>query len=373
VRRNVYAFFGEANIPIVKNLEANLALRFDDYGDVGNTTNPKVSLRWTPSREMLFRVAYGTGFRAPTLRELNTPAYFGATGGNYDDPVRCPSTGSPRDCNAQFTTQLGGNLDLKPEKSRNLTAGFVFEPTAGFSFGADYYRIRIEEVIGLPAEQPIFSDMVAAEAAGQLVRYAPGSTGCPTPEPGLPCPVNFGVQRLVNLTELKTEGIDVNASYRFPRASWGRVALTFSGTYLMKWDQRSRGQDVQRLAGQFGGGVAATVVGSGSTGGFPHWKHTAAVVTDLGPVQLTAHQLFVGHYTDALDGEPRTVGTYNIWGLNAAYSGIRNLVLSLGVKNLFDADPPFTRQTQSFQVGYDPALADPTGRFWYASVRYRFR
>jgi hypothetical protein len=28
---------------------------------------------------------------------------------------------------------------------------------------------------------------------------------------------------------------------------------------------------------------------------------------------------------------------------------------------------------QAFQVGYDPALADPTGRFFYASVRYRFR
>jgi len=43
------------------------------------------------------------------------------------------------------------------------------------------------------------------------------------------------------------------------------------------------------------------------------------------------------------------------------------------VKNVFDRDPPFTRQQQSFQVGYDPALTDPTGRFFYGSIRYRFK
>jgi iron complex outermembrane receptor protein len=371
VSRNVRAVFAEANIPIVKDVEANVAVRFDDYDKVGNTTNPKVSLRWTPSKELLLRAAYGTGFRAPSLAEIDTPNYYGATGGNYSDPLRCPSTGSPRDCNTQFTTQLGGNLNLKPEKSKNFTAGFVLEPATGLSFGADYYNIRIEDVIGLPAEQPIFENIAASEAAGLLVRYAPGSAGCPTPTAGLPCPVNFGIQNLVNLTELKTEGIDVNASYRFPRASWGRVTVTFNGTYLMKWDQKSIGQETQHLAGQFGGGVAATVIGSGSTGGFPHWKHVAAITTDIGPVQLTANQLFVGHYTDA-DGV-REVGTYSTIGLNAAYTAIRNLTLTLGVKNVFDTDPPFTRQNQSFQVGYDPALTDPTGRFWYAGVRLRFK
>lgn len=369
--RNVYAVFAEANLPITRSLEANLAVRFDDYEDVGNTTNPKLSLRWMPSRATLMRASYGSGFRAPSLPELYTPAYFGATGGNYDDPVRCPSTGSPRDCNTQFTTQLGGNVNLQPEKSRNLTVGFVIEPTADLSFGADFYRVRIRDVIGLPAEEPIFSDIPGSEAAGLIVRYAPGSAGCGTPTAGLPCPINYGVQTLVNLTELRTEGIDLNASYRLPRMGWGRLKLDFNGTYLRKWDQRSRNQEVQQLAGQFGGGVAATVIGSGSTGAFPRWKHNASVTAEIGPLQLTLHQLFIGHYRDA-DGE-REVGTYNVWGINAAYTAFKKLTLTLGVKNLLDTDPPFTRQQQSFQIGYDPALTDPTGRFFYAGVRYRFK
>lgn len=370
VSRNIWAVFGELNVPILRNLEANVAVRFDDYGDVGNTTNPKASLRWTPIKQLLLRTAYGTGFRAPSLPELFNPAFFGATGGNYDDPVRCPVTGSPRDCNTQFTSKQGGNPDLKPEKSKNFTAGFVLEPTTGFSFGVDYYNIKIDDVVGTPAEAPIFGDIPAAEAAGLIVRYAPGSAGCPTPTPGLPCPINYGIQTLVNLNTLKTEGFDVNVSYRFPTFSWGRVALLLNGTYLMKWDQTSEGQPTQELAGHYGGGIAATVNGLGATGGFPRWKHNAAVSWESGPYRVTLNQIFVGHYTDA--DEVRKVGTYNVWGLNGMYTGFKGWTLAVGVKNMFDTDPPFTRQTQAFQVGYDPALTDPTGRFWYGSVRYRF-
>lgn len=370
VDRNVWAAYAELSAPILRTLEANVAVRFDDYENVGNTTNPKVSLRWTPTREVLVRAAYGKGFRAPSMPELFTPAFFGATGGNYDDPVRCPSTGSPRDCNTQFTTQLGGNPNLRPEKSRNITLGFVLEPAAGASFGADYYKIRIKDVIGLPAEEPIFSDIVGSEARGLIVRYAPGSAGCGNPTQGLPCPINYGIQTTVNLSELNTEGIDVNAQYRLPKMSWGRVTAAFNGTYLIKWDQQSIGGPVQELVGRYAGGVAATVLGSGATGGFPRWKHNLSLTADAGPFSVTLNQLYVHHYLDA--DEERTVGSYETYGINVAYTGFKRLTLSAGVKNLFDRDPPFTRQAQSFQVGYDPALTDPMGRFFYASVRYRF-
>ena len=371
VSRNIVSAFAEANVPLTRTLEANVAVRFDDYEDVGRTTNPKVSLRWTPSREVLLRASYGKGFRAPSLPELYTPSFFGATGGNYDDPVRCPQTGSPRDCNTQFTTNLGGNTALVPEKSKNFTAGFVLEPAQGMSFSADYYRIEIDDVIGIPAEEPIFSNIPDSEARGLIVRYAPGSPGCANNPAGLPCPVNYGVQQFVNLSVLKTEGIDVNATYRLPAFGWGRVSLAFNGTYLLKWDQTSVGQPTLRLAGQYGGGVAATVIGSGATGGFPHWKHSAAVAAEFGKLMLTLNQQFVGKYTDS-DGV-RTVASYSVFGLNAAYTGLRNFTIGLGVKNILDTDPPFSRQSQSFQVGYDPALADPMGRFFYASLRYRFK
>ena len=48
-------------------------------------------------------------------------------------------------------------------------------------------------------------------------------------------------------------------------------------------------------------------------------------------------------------------------------------MITAGVRNLFDRDPPTTNQNQSFQVGYDPTYADPRGRFCYLSLRYGMR
>jgi iron complex outermembrane receptor protein len=369
--RNINAVFAEFNIPIVKNFEANVQVRFDDYQNIGNTTNWKAGLRWQPTKELLLRGSAGTGFRAPSLPELFTPAFFGATGGNYDDPLRCPKTGSPRDCNAQFTTKLGGNAALNPEKSTNYTAGVVWEPLKGFSTGLEYYYIKVKDVIGTPSEEPIFSNMVAAEALGLLVRYAPGSVGCANNTPGLPCPVNYGIQTNYTLNQITTSGLDINFAYNSPKMDCGSINFNFQGTYVYQWDQQEKGGETQHLIGTYAGGVASTVSGNGSTGAFPKWKHNWNMGYNYGPWQANLNQTFVEGYLDA--GGARNVGSYSIWGLNGVYTGFKNFTLTLGVKNLFDTDPPFTRQSQSFQVGYDPAIADPTGRFWWGAIKYTFK
>ena len=303
---------------------------------------------------------------------------FGATGDIYDDPLRCPTTNSPRDCSAQFTTKLGGNPNLKPETSTNWTAGIVYEPVPSLTLGAEYWHIKVKDIIGIPPEAPLFSDMIAAEAAGLLVRFAPGSPGCPasaTPG-GIPCPVAFGIQDLVNISQVTTSGVDFNANYRFPVLPIGQFTFNFQGTYIINWDQQAAGGDVLHLIGTYGGGVAATVVGSGSTGAFPRWKHNLNFGWNYGPWGANLNQTFVNGYQDAAcaDGSfCRDVGAYSIWGLNGTYTGFKNFTLTLGVRNLADTNPPYTRQSNAFQVGYDPSLTDPTGRFWYGSVRYAFK
>lgn len=371
VTRNVWDLFGELNIPIVKTLEANIAVRYDDYEDVGSTTNPKVSLRWQPTRELLFRGSYGKGFRAPSLIELFQPFQFGATGGQYDDPKRCAQTGSPRDCNTQFTTRGGGNPDLKPEKSTQWSLGGIVEPVPGFSLGADYWNIEIKDVIGQPSEDAIFGDINASEAAGLIVRYAPGSPGCQNAGAGLPCPINFGIQGQVNLTKLDVSGVDVNLGARLPRQNWGSIDVKFNGTYYIKWNQQNVGEDEVHLAGKFAGNAATVVSQGASAGAVPRWKHNWAGNYNYGPWQATLSQTYQNGYVD--DGDARRVGSYSLWALAGGYTGVKNLTLQLGIKNLFDRDPPFTRQGNTFQVGYDPAYADPVGRFFWGSIKYAFK
>ena len=134
--QNVWAVLGELNIPILKNLDLSLALRYDDYNSFGGTTNPKIAVRYQPVQSVLLRGSYNTGFRAPTVQDLYAPNSVTNTGNPWDDPVLCPG-GVPntaagaiqtRDCNVQFNALNGGNTSLQPETSDAWTVGIVLQP-----------------------------------------------------------------------------------------------------------------------------------------------------------------------------------------------------------------------------------------------------
>ena len=129
--RHVGSIYAEFAVPIVRTLDMDVGVRFDNYQTIGSTTNPKVSLRWQPTPQLLLRASGGTGFRAPSLTDLYTAQASSVTPNGSRDPLRCPNpaTGAPSDCNNQFPTLTGGNPDLKPEKSWSSTFGIVFEPT----------------------------------------------------------------------------------------------------------------------------------------------------------------------------------------------------------------------------------------------------
>ena len=84
--RKVASVFTELVAPLTKELEMQFAVRFDHYSEVGNTTNPKIGLRWQPSPALLLRASAGTGFRAPSLSDLKRPTIFGTTAGILTDP-----------------------------------------------------------------------------------------------------------------------------------------------------------------------------------------------------------------------------------------------------------------------------------------------
>ena len=46
--------------------------------------------------------------------------------------------------------------------------------------------------------------------------------------------------------------------------------------------------------------------------------------------------------------------------------------LDVGVKNMFDRNPPFSNQAYNFQSGYDPRYGDPMGRTFFARATYHF-
>jgi len=366
--RTVWAAFGEANIPLAKTLEADVAVRFDHYSDFGSTTNPKLSLRWQPSRNVLMRAAYGTGFRAPTLSELFQPSALAVQGGT--DPIRCPVTQADADCNALFLTRQGGNSALSPEKSRQFSGGIVVEPTAGLSASVDYYDIEVRNLVQLFDPTTIF-DNAALLPPSFIVRAPPDAQF-----PDLPGRVVQIVTIPTNLGELRTSGLDADVRYRPAPTSVGQFTFVLSGTYVLDY----------RLAGAnntpFPGGAGQR----GPSGAISRWRHYATLDWNFGAWGATLANNFQlgysepcildpsdGHSLDASGCMTRRVGSYSVWDVQVRYAGFANTTLTLGVRNLLDTAPPLTNQQNAFQVGYDPTYGDPRGRTFYAAVRYAFK
>ena len=361
--RNQWATFAEFNIPIVKTLEGNAAVRYDHYSDFGNTTNPKFSLRWQPTRSVLLRSSWGTGFLAPSLYQLFTPQFGGVTQTGLTDPIRCPVTNDTGlDCSTQFGVLFGGNANLKPEESEQATFGIVLEPFANASFSVDYFKINLKNAIvnGI-SPLTVLGDL---DQFGSLVTRAPADPNFP----GLPGRILQINQLFINLGAIKIQGLDIEGHYRTPAQSWGRLSFNLSGTYYMRYDG-------QNPDGTFTGGVG-TAFGLVVTGVIPRWKHYASLTWDNGPWSATLAQNYQTSYTDQqtdLDGNLRTVGSLSTWDMQGSYTGLKNWKFTLGVKNLFDRDPPKSNQQSTFILGFDPTIYDPRARFVYGSVTYTFK
>jgi len=361
--RTQEAGFAEVNIPIVKTLEMDAAVRYDHYSDFGGTTNPKVSLRWQPTRTLLVRGSWGEGFVAPSLFQLQQPPISGVTAAGTSDPIRCPVTGLIGvDCKTQFGVTFGGNPNLKPQESQQTTFGVVFEPIPNSSISLDWFKLNVKDFIldGIPVAT-ILGDL---NQFGSLVTRGPVDPNFPN----LPGPITDISQLQLNIGETKIEGLDLEMHYRAPEQSWGRLSFGLSGTYYIKYDNQN--QD-----GSFSSQVGNSY-GAANTGVIPRWKHYATFTWDRGPWSATLANTYQTSYTDIgtdYFGNLRTVGSLSLWDAQATYSGFKNFKLTLGVKNLFDTNPPVSNQSKVFIVGFDPSYYDPRARFVYGSVNYRFK
>jgi iron complex outermembrane receptor protein len=354
--RRVVAVFGEANMPFAKGWELLASVRYDHYSEFGGTTNPKVAIRWQPAKSLLVRGSWGKGFRAPSLPDLYTQQFAASVGG-LTDPVRCPVTQSPQDCDfGEYPTVFGGNPDLQPETSTQATAGLVWEPIAGTSIGVDAWRIEKDNVIGaLPPDSVL--EHYDVYGASNVIR------GPIDPAyPGLPGPIRAILGYNQNLGKLTTSGVDVSLRARTSATPYGRFSLSLDGTYVHTFTATLPGLDPEQSAGRYG------VYGS-----VPRWRHYAQLGWRYGDWSATLAQTFQSGVVDGNPnalGEQRRVGSYSLWDVQAAWLGWRNATLTLGVRNLLDTDPPFTNSGFN---GYDPASADTRGRAYYARLSYAFK
>jgi len=252
--KSVKSAYAEVDIPIIagktlfQQLDVNLSGRVLDDEFYGSEATYSGKVGWRPFDSLLLKASYGTSFRSPNLREnflqpqtgflnLTDPCVvpIGATRPDLNDPTgdnvydptletrdadtiaRCQADGlDPFSLNIgggnTFSTEVSttGSLDLEPEESTSLTAGFSFEQpfTDAFdlSFGATYYDIEVTNSVVTPSAQFIINDCYVNERDG----VSPFCSRISRDTDQLLDGVNQG---FINLNEDQVRGIDVNARF----------------------------------------------------------------------------------------------------------------------------------------------------------------
>ena len=160
--RHTGSLYSEMFIPLVgeqneksftKALELQLAVRYENTSDFGDTTKPKISARWEPFSGFSLRASYTEGFRAPNLPQMNQGTIIRRIDG-VEDPLRSDVTGLPIDTGQTYrvTTRVANN-NLGPEDTETSMFGLVYAPKdgpmAGFRVTADFFNIKQVGVVGM--------------------------------------------------------------------------------------------------------------------------------------------------------------------------------------------------------------------------------
>jgi iron complex outermembrane recepter protein len=390
--RKVYGLFTEFEIPIVKGLDLNLAARYDSYkngfGTSFNNVSPKASLSYRPIKDLLLRGSFGQGYRAPTLFENLRPFTSGNnTNANWSDPIRCPngvpinsSVGTIQDeCNVQQPTALEGNKNLKPEKSDQFSLGIVFSPISEISVAIDYWDVKIKQAITQKSEIQVLGQPDAFKDF--IYRYDPTvypdgwtddgkATGAIKGSTNKDFPIAYVYLPYDNAAKFFAAGVDLNLQFKMKLPEIGSLGVTLDGTYYTKHGYQNFGEAAVSDLGNYK-----------DFGPVPRWRHALTFAFGAGPVNVSLTNNYSGGYTDYVNAgipfsadypENRKVKAYSTWDTQLAWKVIKDLTLTLGVKNLLDTDPPSSRTETNFQTGYDASFTNPIGRAYYLKASYKF-
>ncbi|WP_444942787.1 TonB-dependent receptor [Microbulbifer sp. ZKSA006] len=352
--------FAEVSIPLIADkLWLDGAIRSSHYDDFGDTNNPKLALRWKPTPSLLVRSSYTTGFRAPTLTDMNQQGY--QTQEFLFDPCTSSNASGLPGCQRQsdssriqYLTEFSGNPDLVPETSRTVSLGATWEPIEAPNFTAkfDLYDIDEDQVIGTNpqflldqnAYYNLYTDLVVRDENGDIIKIYASRT---------------------NQGSRKIRGYDTAFRYNYQINENKQIQFALNISRMLRYfNQSSPKSSEEDLIGTF------TDTSSGGLGSLPKWKANAGAYLKGG----LWNAAYTVHYVDDLKetfinqngtDQYRKISSWSSHDVRLAFTPSSRLRLALGINNLLNHSPPFASTADS--NNYDYQTYDLTGRFFYGS------
>ena len=342
--RQTLAAFAELSLPVTDRLELQTALRFDNYSDFGSAVSPKVAAKWNPIDSFIARANYGTGFRAPSLRQL-----FQSANDSYPyvvDDKRCAAIN--KDCDViQRRAITSGNENLEEETSESYSIGFVFQPDSLLEASIDGWATKIENAI--PDEWD-FDQLMIADAQGELPAGIEINRLNDDP--------NGEIQRIIaplqNVASKNIKGIDYSLKLKFGSPVHGFVVdANYSRVISYKEEALPGLGKIERVG----------------TNEYPNWRMNTNLVYTLDNFEGSLRNLRIARH-DKLQSEGQ-VGSFSKWDAQLRYSHAWNGSVTLGSSNLFNAAPPLD-DSQFGSAQLENKLYSAVGRTYYIGLSQNF-
>jgi len=172
-----YSIFGEAQIPLLDNVNLQAAVRREEFSGGLGATVYKVSGKWDVWGPLSLRASYGTNYQAP-------PA--GLIPGDINNGVNSYTRAGGNWLGAQTVTRT----DVVPETATAWNVGAIwqsqgFAPDHDLSIIVDYFDIETEDELGLLAS--------ANQIADGVFRYGAAAAGIASPTPAMAFATQSGV------------------------------------------------------------------------------------------------------------------------------------------------------------------------------------
>jgi outer membrane receptor protein involved in Fe transport len=357
-QRDNWSAYVEFLVPLFEGLELSLAGRYDDYSDFGDTTNPKVAVRWAPIESLAFRASWGTGFRAPSLAQIGLgpsqdSLFFEDTFGCADNPVYCGT-------NVDRTVVFSGNPDLQPEESESYNFGIAWQPTDAFRVSVDYWDITQEDKIDRLPFLAVYNANCGDQNSTVCVR------GTPLPGDTLG-PIQSVSNTFANLGEQSVNGVDLGVYFSSDLGA-GALSLGLDYTRLLEFNRFEAGADGVTL-------VTRDLAGKYE---YPEDRFVLNGDWELETWGFNAAVNYIGKFDDLnasldFDDSTRSVDAFVTLNLQARYTGIEGLTIAVGLDNALDEEPPFAIGDGDTDLyGYVQSQHNPRGRLAYGKLTYRF-
>ena len=259
--RRVTSLFGELQVPLFDTVNAQFALRHEDFSDVDSSTVGKLAVGWDATDWLALRGSFSTAFRAPNIIQINEKIVVRTGTRNDYTIVRVQQlTGTDDgdvDSRYSMQRQATGAENLLPEESDNWSVGFVLTPgDTGLLVTADWWSIEKENTIGLfGRNNHTVNDMVLRFANGTsncdsflgnpaVVREAPDDGTLEYFEAAGICPVGeikYVADNYLNLATRTIEGHDIAVYYNLESEA-GDFSFRYIGSFIDTFEQVPGGE-----------------------------------------------------------------------------------------------------------------------------------